>query len=93
MCFDLKQGVQMEEGAFFKRLTGVDARTCESLLEVERFVRQASGRSASETLPLRSYAAEVIGEHGNVFPVSDGYQDIDQAIDRELAGMKGCARD
>ncbi len=83
----------MHAGTFFKRLTGVDARACETLLELEQRVKEARGQPLNQPLPLRPYAAEVIGEHGNVFPVSDGYRDIDQAIERELASMKGCARD
>jgi hypothetical protein len=83
----------MQAGDFFKRLTGVDARACGTLLEVEQRVREACGQPASQGLPLRPYAAELIGEHGNVFTVSDRYLELDQAIDGELAAMRLCARD
>jgi len=73
----------MQTGYFFKRLTGQDAASCDSLLEIERQVEAVR----RQPLLFRAYDSAVIAEHGNVFIVSHAHQDLDQAIDRELAAM------
>ncbi|MCG5526258.1 hypothetical protein LRB11_15180 [Ectothiorhodospira haloalkaliphila] len=72
-------------GYFFERLLGKPARGYDSILEIE----QAVVDRYRKPLQMRPYDAAVIAEHGNVFPVAAIEENLDQAIDRELARMRG----
>jgi hypothetical protein len=73
-------------GYFFQRVTGREAASCENLMDVDRVVEAALQRA----LPVRTYRTDVIGEHGNVFPIVDSAVDLDRQIDAELSRMRWC---
>lgn len=72
-------------GYFFERTLGEPVEHFASLLDVERAVARRRGCE----LPLRPYDAGLLVEQGNVFPVTTIQEDLGQAIDRELARMRG----
>lgn len=74
-------------GYFFQRATGREAASCENLMDVDRVVEATLRRA----LAVRTYRTDVIGEHGNVFPIVDSAVDLDRQIDAELSRMRWCA--
>lgn len=78
-------GHMMNIGHLFKLETGRDIDSCLNIMEVEELV---SSRFGKDRLDIKPFPSSLVPAHGNVFPVSDTYVDLDKEIDARMDRMR-----